>query len=218
MRFKRQRSGVIGTNQHSYFLPLKFLKYRSQYQFVYQLDGFNFIFRFKTMSAFVGSFNMNVNKVASALKRVYRRFCFSAEIGVYISRGALHVNYLHSRKLSYTLKKVYGGNHCAFKPIFFLKGSQLLAHPLAPEPDAVGGAKPFFLSLFVHRVILKENIGFFHHVQQFFSVFIYPQIIRNFPSGYIVGRCQRANVKSTLVPDQTVAVAYAAVKGKLLVS
>ena len=84
VRFKRQRSGVIGTNQHSYFLPLKFLKYRSQYQLVYQLDGFNFIFRFKTMSAFVGSFNMNVNKVASALKRVYRRFCFYAEIGVYI--------------------------------------------------------------------------------------------------------------------------------------
>ena len=123
------------------------------------------------MTALIGRFKMQVNKVSSALERINSRLSLPLKIRVDIACCSLNLGRFHTRAYSYAFKQVNRAYNAARNAVFLLKVFKLRASALAPEPNGVCLVQAFFAALYVHGVIFKYFITLFHKINKRRGVF-----------------------------------------------
>ena len=162
------------------------------------------------MAAFVGRFDVDVTEVA-VFEGVQTCQTFGFVIGIPVSRCAFHFDDVHIRGAAYSFKKVYGGNHRAFKTRFVVKRSQRGFHAASPEPDAVCGRFAVLDAFYVYGVVRENLVRLFINVCEQIFIDAGRKILADDPARNIVRR-SKSVVRNAAVDNKTVAVTYARIK------
>lgn len=108
---------------------------------VYSLDCGGLYVGFSAVSAFIGSFNVNVNEVV-VLQRINSRLCLAAVVCVKVARRALNFYNVAARADSDTLDEVDCGDDGAFQSPFFTERGESGLLSGTPEPGEFAGCFP----------------------------------------------------------------------------
>ena len=142
-----KRCGMVGTDKDFYILILEFVKQLAEYLFVNKAYCLYLIVNLITMTAFIGSFNMDIYKILAALQCVNSRLSLTVKVCIYVACCTVNLDNVHSGELADTSEQIDRRDHSGTLSVLFGKRSKILANTLAPEPYTVCRTKTSFDSL-----------------------------------------------------------------------
>ena len=96
MRADRERCGMIGTYEYGKIIKSsEKIGYRLENMLINEFNSLYFIFNLSSVTAFIGSFNMDIYKVRTVLKFIKLRLCLLS-VKVCVNIACLHLQHQRS--------------------------------------------------------------------------------------------------------------------------
>ena len=139
-----ERSGVIGENHYFEVLAAfpEISVHGTENFFADLFDRIYLVLDFAAVSAFVGSFHVNIYEIRAVAEGFLRRFSLARIVGLVISRGSLDRDHIHPRAKTDSLYEIDGGDYRSLYAPLFREGGKRGFGAGAPEPCGVGGLQP----------------------------------------------------------------------------